>query len=67
MDTEEYLVLLGIVAALVLIFGALIAVDAAACNRRYASYGETSYGVIQGCMVKHNGKWVPSDAIREIP
>jgi len=42
--------------------------ESASCTSKYSTYGETSYGPIQGCMVKlkKDGRMVPAETIREI-
>jgi hypothetical protein len=55
------------VLAVAVLLGGGIYIDAVACESKYAQYGETDYGPIQGCMVtKPDGKRVPAEAIREI-
>jgi len=34
------------------------------CEARAVSFEQYDWGIIQGCMVKHNGKWLPLDNIR---
>lgn len=51
-----------------LLFSAVvtIAVNSAGCRARFSGYGETSWGPIKGCMVKHRGTWKPSSVFREV-
>jgi hypothetical protein len=47
------------------LFGAYKA-EEAGCHTKFASYGKTSYGLVQGCMIEtKEGKHVPAEAIRE--
>lgn len=59
---------LGLIAAF---FAAIIVFDAAisahVCHVKWAEFGETRFGLMQGCMVHYKGRWTPADAIRETP
>jgi hypothetical protein len=59
-----------VVAGLVVLIVLLVPVyflESAACNAKFAGYGKTSYGFIQGCMIATNdGRNVPAQAIREL-
>lgn len=35
-----------------------------ACSQKATSFEDHKFGVLSGCMVKHNGKWLPLDNIR---
>lgn len=56
------------VAALIAVFAILgrvaYSLDKASCHAKARSFEDVSYGFIQGCMVKHNGRWLPLDNIR---
>lgn len=52
-----------------LIFIVLLAIGAnhitsIACEERSVSFEAHDFGMIKGCMVKHNGKWLPLENIR---
>lgn len=34
------------------------------CDQRAVSFEDHKWGFLSGCMVKHNGKWLPLDNIR---
>jgi hypothetical protein len=34
------------------------------CEQRAVSFAEHRWGYLSGCMVLHNGKWLPLDIIR---
>lgn len=34
------------------------------CKQRAISFNGYQFGIIAGCMVKHNGRWLPLDNIR---
>lgn len=38
--------------------------DSIACEERSVSFERHKWGIFSGCMVKHNGKWLPLDNIR---
>ena len=49
------------------IFGGLIWLFSLQCNARWAEVGETSFGPLQGCMVRlSDGRRLPSSALRDI-
>lgn len=57
----------------VLIFFAAIAysgylVQSYVCASRWEKSGmRTDYGPVQGCLIEHEGRWVPEQNYREIP
>lgn len=53
---------LGFLLALVL---ATPAWDRYVCSSKWSDF-ENRYGFIEGCMVKQDGKWFPSDRVRSI-
>jgi hypothetical protein len=60
------LIVLFPVAVFAGLFAILVWVEAVACHSKYSAYGETSYGPIQGCMIKRpDNKSIPSETIRE--
>jgi hypothetical protein len=38
--------------------------SARGCEQRAVSFAEHRWGYLSGCMVLHNGKWLPLDIIR---
>ncbi len=34
------------------------------CGHQAVSFEEHHWGIVSGCMVKHNGRWIPLDNIR---
>jgi len=48
---------------IVLLIGAYF-FSMASCNAKSVSFEDVKFGAIQGCMVKHNGKWLPLENIR---
>jgi hypothetical protein len=38
--------------------------DKAKCESQSISFEDSRFGIIQGCMVKHEGKWLPLENIR---
>lgn len=56
-----------VVIVLLLIFGGSMVLSKMACHARWEQSGmATSWGVIQGCLVKlPDGRWVPDDRVRE--
>ncbi len=34
------------------------------CSQKAISFEEHRFGIFQGCMVKHNNKWLPLENIR---
>lgn len=41
--------------------------DSASCHSKWAKAGyEVSYGLLQGCMVRVGGKWIPVETIRDV-
>lgn len=38
------------------------------CSSRWAQSGmATLWGPAQGCLIQHNGKWIPESSYREMP
>lgn len=59
-----------LIVELVILAIVLVCVNAyysSACHKQYSSYGTTSYGFVQGCMVKIGDRNIPADTIREVP
>ena len=60
--------LLVTIAAICLILGVLllpVVADRAQCKAKAVKQGlQFDYGIAQGCMVKHNGKWIDYDRLR---
>ena len=40
------------------------AMSAESCDQRTVGFESHKYGIFSGCMVKHNGRWLPLDNIR---
>lgn len=52
---------------IVVIFGALLWLSSVKCASRWEQSGfETSYGPLQGCLVRHDGRWIPEENYREM-
>lgn len=39
-------------------------IENSACRSKSVSFEGHDYGLIQGCMVKHKGRWLPLENIR---
>jgi len=50
--------------ALVILLVLTFMFSANECHKKYYTFGETRYGVIEGCMVNYKDQWIPSDLIR---
>ncbi len=61
---EEVKILLAILILIGLMWVGVYFIKQEACNQRTVSFEDHRYGLFQGCMVKHNGKWLPLDNIR---
>lgn len=55
--------LVGLIMFVVLVFGAA-SWERAACIEKSISFEDSQWGLISGCMVKHQGRWLPLDNIR---
>jgi hypothetical protein len=65
MDKELILLLFSI--GLLLLCVLLVPIyffEKAKCESQSISFEDRRYGIIQGCMVKHEGKWLPLENIR---
>ena len=56
----------------VLVFVLIVALqiiwESAACHSKWGSSGfSSSYGPLQGCLIQHEGKWIPEHNYREMP
>ena len=64
MDMEEKLI---IAALILLVLGMPIGLyhfSKAVCEEKAISFEDHRYSVLAGCMVKHDGKWLPLENIR---
>ncbi len=50
---------------LAMFLGLAYAVSAATCHFRWSGTYQTQFGLIAGCRVNINGKWIPEDRVRE--
>lgn len=68
MDKEELKIIVGvIIAALValsLVIGGALYMDKVTCDSKWQEF-EHSWGPIEGCRIKNNGRWVPAENYRE--
>jgi hypothetical protein len=64
MYKEEAWVVFGSIGLMVLILVGVYLANSAACTAKSVSFEDHDYGVFQGCMVKHNGRWLPLENIR---
>ena len=57
-----------IIVAAALLFGVILAAAYAAetekCTQQSVSFSNHKFGFFSGCMVEHNGRWLPLDSIR---
>jgi hypothetical protein len=60
---------LGYLAVLFILFIILAFISAASCESAWSKSGfETSWGPVQGCLIKMpDGRWIPDESYREIP
>lgn len=59
-------IILGAI-GLALVFGGALALDYASCRSKSTAMNvEHSYGPLQGCMVRVNGRWLPIESVREV-
>ena len=60
--------LLTVITLFLIIIGILflpVVADRAQCRAKAIKQGlQFDYGITQGCMVKHNGKWIDYDRLR---
>jgi len=62
---RELLIIAGISAGVVAVaVGAAIVAGAYRCDIQAKSFDDHEYYIIGGCMVKHNGRWLPLGNIR---
>lgn len=62
---EGWMCGLATVGFFVALFMATPAWDRYVCSSKWSDF-ENRYGLIEGCMVKQDGKWFPSDRVRSI-
>lgn len=62
---KEELLVLAILVIVALLLLASLPLSSYQCKSRWPDY-ETSYGLVQGCLVKNNGKWIPDDGMRAV-
>lgn len=56
--------LLWIILGFVVLMGLAYLGESKACDTKAQSFEDHEYHFFGGCMVKHNGKWLPLDNIR---
>lgn len=62
---DESLTLIAVVLVIVGVLFISATVDGSICRAKAVKQGlQYDYGIAQGCMVKHNGKWVDYDRLR---
>lgn len=62
---DETLTLIAIVLIIVGVILLPAIVDSSMCRAKARKQGlQSDYGIIQGCMVKYNGKWIDYDRLR---
>lgn len=55
------------VIGIALTLGGAIAMDYAVCTSKARAMSvEKTYGPLQGCVVKVNGRWLPIESVREV-
>ena len=47
-----------------LFFTVMFVLESISCTNRAISFEEHEYHIVGGCMVKHEGKWLPLENIR---
>lgn len=64
-EDDELSTMLAIILVVVGILFLPIVIDSSQCRAKARKQGlQHDYGIIQGCMVKYNGKWVDYDRLR---
>jgi len=58
---REILITVAIIIAFII---GIYFVSKIACEEKSISFEASRYQLMSGCMVKHNGKWLPLDNIR---
>ncbi len=53
-----------VLAILAIVYG-VYRLEVARCGIKYVDY-EPKYGLISGCMVKVNGRWIPDERLRVV-
>lgn len=62
---DESLTLIGLVLVIVGMLFLSAIIDGSMCRAKAVKQGlQYDYGIVQGCMVKYNGKWVDYDRLR---
>lgn len=56
--------LISMIIMMVLFSGGLYLYERVACGQRAVSFVDYKFGFFSGCMVQHNGRWLPIDNIR---
>ena len=50
------------------VVGALFLFNSYVCSSRWEKSGfATSWGPIQGCLIQHEGRWIPEENYRDMP
>ena len=63
MRLEEHMPLVGVIFVLSFFFTAYH-IKKHTCNLRAISFDNHRYSLLAGCMVEHNGRWLPLENIR---
>ncbi len=61
---KDYILELIIILTLIVIPVGLYFIKQERCEQKSISFEEHKYGFFSGCMVKHNGLWLPLENIR---
>jgi len=61
---DEYTATLFIIAFILLIAVCVYFFKQEACNQKSISFEDHRFGIFSGCIVKHQGKWIPLENIR---
>ena len=64
--SDEAKILAWLAVGIAAFISTAIFLDSVACAAKSVSFDGHDYGPVQGCMVSHNGKWLPLSAIRAI-
>jgi hypothetical protein len=68
MNGPEGLAALIVAFIIAAIIGVAIIFSSYRCSAHWAGSGmSTNYGPIQGCLIQHDGKWIPEQNYREMP
>lgn len=66
--SENIFVFLFSVITAALFAGIIWLVGTYTCSAKWNNSGmNSSWGPVQGCLIQHNGRWIPADNFREMP